>query len=64
MSNDKLTIAALRAYIAGLEEHLRRYGFRTLPDDKVKINKDIGDAKRLLNLFNDERVRVVTVDEE
>lgn len=64
MSNDKLTIAALRAYIDAKEEFLRRYGFRTLPVEKARVMSEISDAKRLLNLFNDERARVVTVDEE
>lgn len=63
VDNNKLTIAALRAYIDAKEEFLRRYGFRTLPDDKAKVMSEISDAKRLLNLFNDERAHVEVSDE-
>ena len=62
MDNNKLTIAALRAYISEKEEFLRRYGFRTLPPDRKVIEGEISEAKRLLNLFNDDRARVA-VDE-
>lgn len=62
MNVTNLTIMALRAYIEQKEDYLRRYGFRTLPPDRKVIEAQIGDAKQLLNWFNDERARVV-VDE-
>lgn len=62
MNVTNLTIMALRAYIEQKEDYLRRYGFRTLPPDRKVIEAQIGDAKQLLNWFNDERARVV-IDE-
>lgn len=63
MSNDKLTIAALRAFIEAKEYQLTRYGFRILPADQQVIRGEVAEAKRLLNLFTDERAHVEVSDE-
>lgn len=63
MNADKVVKLALRAYIDAKEDHLRRYGFRTLPPDRKVIEGEIMDAKQLLNWFNDERAHVDVGDE-